>query len=441
MFLWLLLVPSVLLLLALLHMQHAAPMTAVVEIGLLLLVWALVVSAFTEQVVRPLQTLANVIAALREDDYSFRARGGRRDDAMGDLAIEINALAGMLQARRSNALEAMALVDRVVTAMHAPVLAFAPDGQLRLLNAAGERAFGLEAQASLGKRAEMLGLAHVLYAAPDELISIEHAQGSSRWVVQRSEFRLRGIAHTLLVLSDVSAALREEERAAWRRLIRVLGHEIHNSLTPIKSIAGSLRTQSEKRARGDHQDNLAELDLDRGLAVIENRAESLNHFLQAYSELAQLPSPHRRTVALRPLLERVCQLETRMQVQLTPGPAVHMAADPDQLQQALINLVKNAVDASLSRVWPPDQTGQPEALVTWRVTGRDAVITIADTGVGIANASNLFVPFYTTKAGGTGIGLVLAQQIVEGHGGTIRLRNKAEGGCEAEVRLPIAPAE
>ncbi len=207
----------------------------------LVLGWMFAVSIVLEQIIRPLQTLANVVAALREDDYSFRARGGQRNDAVGDLALEVNRLAGTLQAQRSGALEAMALVERVMRSMQSPVLAFDPEGRLRLLNSAGEQAFGIRMQTALGHTAARLKLEQLLNVGDDDVISLGSGQQPVRWVVKRTSFRLRGIPHTLLVLSDVSAALREEERLAWERLIRVLGHEINNSLTPIKSIAGSLR--------------------------------------------------------------------------------------------------------------------------------------------------------------------------------------------------------
>ena len=290
-------------------------------------------------------------------------------------------------------------------------------------------------------------MAYLLATAHDELVSIARqgeAQMSTRWIVQRSSFRLRGVPHVLLLLSDVSAALREEERVAWQRLIRVIGHEINNSLTPIKSIAGSLRAQ-HGRTRGrasveyERGEGLGEgwsEDWERGLAVIESRADSLNRFLQAYSQLAGLPAPRRSPMMLEPLLARVCGLETRLPVQLQgDGPAM-LEGDQDQLQQALINLVKNAADAALT--FEP-HSHAPEVAVAWKSLGRDVVILIRDTGAGIANHSNLFVPFYTTKAGGTGIGLVLSLQILEAHGGSLRLRNRDDRqGCEAEIRLPLA---
>ena len=400
----------------------------------LVLGWAFAVSLLMEQIVRPLQTLANVVAALREDDYSFRARGGQRDDAVGDLALEVNRLAGTLQGRRAGALEAMALVERVMRSMQSPVLAFDTEGRLRLLNAAGERAFGLRGQTALGHPATQLKLEELLYVGDDDVISLGRGQQPVRWVVKRTSFRLRGIPHTLLVLSDVSAALREEERLAWERLIRVLGHEINNSLTPIKSIAGSLR--SRLAALNDVLGERA--DFERGLEVIENRSESLNRFLQAYRQLMGLPAPKLSAVSLAALVEHVAQLERRVAVTVTSTADVVLQIDKDHIEQALINLVRNAADAALS----PDAIDGNEAQVdiSWQTSGAEVVIAILDNGPGLTNAGNLFVPFYTTKPGGTGIGLVLAQQIAQAHRGSVQLANRTDGhtGCKADLRLPLA---
>ncbi len=331
--------------------------------------------------------VANVVAALREDDYSFRARGGQRNDALGDLALEVNRLAGMLQGQRSGALEAMALVERVMRSMQSPVLAFDPEGRLRLLNAAGERAFGLREQTALGNSAVQLKLEELLNVGDDDVISLGSGQQAARWVVKRTGFRLRGIPHTLLVLSDVSAALREEERLAWERLIRVLGHEINNSLTPIKSIAGSLR--SRLVASNDPSGERA--DFERGLEVIENRSESLNRFLQAYRQLMGLPAPKLGAVSLAALVERVAQLERRVAVTVAGTADVVLQVDADHIEQALINLVRNAADAALS----PDAVNGDAAHVeiSWKTAGAEVVIAVLDNGPGLSNASNLFVPF------------------------------------------------
>lgn len=429
--LWLMGVPALALCWILLRTQQVDATILTILLTVAAAGWAFAVSLVIEHITRPLQTLTNVVAALREDDYSFRARGARRNDAMGDLAIEINALATMLQAQRAGAMEAMALLERVMSSMQSPVLAFDPAGRLKLINAAAARELGLNSEAAVGKAAEDLRLTYVLDAADDELLSLNKGQQATRWMVKRADFRLRGVPHTLVVLADVSAALREEERQAWERLIRVLGHEINNSLAPIKSIAESLRGRIRATVQSEEG-----VDFERGLEVIESRAESLNRFLQAYRQLMGLPSPRLTTVSLTTLVGRVARLETRVDVKITGGGELTLLIDPDQIQQALINLVRNAAEAALS----PDAANGGAACVEigWERVGNEAVIAIADNGPGLTNASNLFVPFYTTKPTGTGIGLVLAQQIAQAHRGVVELRNREDGatGCRAELRLP-----
>jgi nitrogen fixation/metabolism regulation signal transduction histidine kinase len=417
--------------------MNASVVAVLAALAVFAIVWLIAASVFTEQIIRPMQTLANVVAALREDDFSFRARGARRGDALGDLALEINALAGTLQAQRSSALEALTLVERVMTSMQSPVLAFDAQHRLRLHNAAADRVFSLKRPNSDGRMAEELHLNDLLSVADEGTYS--RSAGTTRYLVRRATFRLRGVPHVLLVLSDVGAALREEERQAWQRLIRVLGHEINNSLTPIKSIAGSLRARLPESAAATPHD--LNRDLSRGLAVIEDRAASLNRFLKAYQQLSALPAPRLQPVPLKPLLDRTAHLEQRLRVDILPGPEMTVLADPDQLQQALINLVQNAADAAVEAA---DSAGsQPMVQLSCIRDGTgsppDAILRIVDNGLGLLNPVNLFVPFYTTKPHGTGIGLALAQQILLGHRGTITLANRAEApGCIAEVRLPLA---
>src|SRR5580692_11153628 len=440
--------------LALLHVT-AGPMFA--TLGILILILLLVFAAFIEEAVRPVQTLANVVAALREEDYSFRARGANREDAMGQLSLEINALADTLQAQRVGALEAVALLRRVIAEMDAPVLAFDQDARMRLLNPAAERVFGLQPAKDLGKTAAELDLAGLLDQPTDTTLpadaslnrrALRSGDNPARWMIRRSTFRQRGVPHTLVLLSDISTALREEERLAWRRLIRVIGHEISNSLTPIKSIAGSLRSRllpgAQRPIVPNAEVNL-QRDLGRGLGVIENRADSLNRFVQAYRQLAQLPAPILKRVPLQPLLERIVSLEIRVDVRLLSAPDVDLLADPDQIEQLLINLVRNAVeaatscageDAEIEEIFKPCQ---PEVTLRAVEDGDLVAIQIEDNGPGLANPDNLFVPLYTTKKSGSGVGLALARQIVEAHGGAIALRNRdGKGGCVAEVRIPIA---
>ena len=433
--LWLALMglPALVLCWVVLHAQNADAMLQWIVLLVAAGAWAFAVSLVVEQITRPLQTLANVVAALREDDYSFRARGAQRNDAMGDLALEINALASMLQAQRAGALEAMALFERVMSSMQSPVLAFDPADRLVLVNAAAERVLDIEAGQALGRKAGELQLSYLIEAGDDDLVSLGSGHQATRWMVKHAGFRLRGVPHTLVVLSDVSAALREEERLAWQRLIRVLGHEINNSLAPIKSIAESLRGRIPTAVQHEQGE-----DFERGLEVIESRAESLNRFLQAYRQLMGLPIPKLQHVSLVTLVNRVVRLETRVNVATAGDTDLTVLADPDQIQQALINLVRNAAEASLS----PDAAngGSTSVEISWGREGADAALLIVDNGPGLTNASNLFVPFYTTKPSGTGIGLVLAQQIAQAHHGSVELRNRTDGvtGCRAELRLPLA---
>jgi nitrogen fixation/metabolism regulation signal transduction histidine kinase len=389
----------------------------------------LIAAALIESLIRPLQTLSNVVSSLREGDYSFRARGAGAQDAFAELAAEINALADLLQKQRVRSLEATALLARILEVMHAPLFAFDRENQLQLVNNAGVQLLGRTHARTFGHSARELELESLL-AAPDQTI---HSFGTkpTRWLLRKAVFRQDGVPHTLLLLADVSLPLQEEEQGAWKRLIRVLGHELSNSLAPIKSIAGSLLARVDSMGNGEG-DPATIRDFRRGLGVVESRADSLHRFVQSYRLLAQLPPPHLKQVPLAALLERVVLLEQRLSVQLDPGPPAVLHADPDQLEQMFINLLANAVDASLAN-------GALTVRATWRVADAMALVTIEDRGLGIANTENLFVPFYTTKPSGSGVGLALAQQIARAHGGEIRLLNREDGdGARATIRLPVA---
>ncbi len=394
-----------------------------------------------EQVIRPIQTLANVVGALREEDYSFRARGAATDDALGELSIEVNALADLLADQRVRAIEATALLRRVVEEIDAPLFAFDPDHVLKLINPAGERLLQQPSVRLIGRTAVEVGLAECLAAPNESLISLPANSPSARWLVGQSKFREKGVPHTLIILSDVSRALRGEERKAWQRLIRVLGHELNNSLAPIKSIAGSLGARLEQMDLNSEERH----DFERGLEIIEARSASLNRFLQAYRQLAQMPPPVLKRVALRPLVERVAFLETRLPITIDQGADVTLMVDPDQIEQMLINLVRNAVEAVLESAAVKDSQlnggkvkfATAPVTINWTIEDQNVVLTIDDNGPGLLNPSNAFVPFYTTKPEGSGIGLALSRQIVEAHQGSIELSNRnGRDGCQVRVTLP-----
>lgn len=381
-------------------------------------------------VVRPLQTLANMHAALREGDYSMRARVSSREDALSELMYEINMLTESLREEKLGALEAHALLVKVMSEIDVALFTFDGETRLRLINRAGERLLGQNAERLLGKSAEDLGLAQCLEGPSNRTLDVGFAAGKSRWGLRRSTFRQRGMPHHLLVISDLSQALREEERQAWQRLVRVLGHELNNSLAPVRSIADSL----ELLVRRDPRPSDWEDDLRKGLRVIAERSEALSRFMRDYARLTRLPQPQLVPFDLGTLVRRVAGLESRLPVKVQSESALIVHADADQLEQLLINLIRNAVDASL-------ETGGGVE-VSWSKSGGVASVVVRDEGPGIENPSNLFVPFFTTKQTGSGIGLALSRQIAEGHGGTLTLENRRDrSGCEARLALPVRPRE
>jgi two-component system, NtrC family, nitrogen regulation sensor histidine kinase NtrY len=403
-------------------------------------VWTGCSFSVRQRVVLPLQTLSNLLAALRESDFSIRARGASGDDPLGAVMLEVNVLASTLHDQRLGALEAGALLRTVMVEIDVAVFTFDGAHTLRLVNRAGERVLAQPAEQLLGRTAAELGLAACLAGASPRIEDVAFPGAAGRWEVRRTTFRQDGRPHQLLVLADVSRPLRDEERQAWQRLIRVIGHEINNSLAPIKSIAGSLESilaqyggPDARKTGSDPQfgsDPDIIDDMKRGLAVIAARSDSLSRFTTAYARLAKLPAPRRDAVNVPALVRRIAGVETRLPIHVADGPDVQIRADPDQLEQLLINLVHNAADAAL-------QTGGG-VTVGWKREGRSFELWIDDEGSGLTNASNLFVPFFTTKPGGSGIGLVLSRQIAEAHGGTLTLDNRTDRqGCRAYLRLPV----
>ncbi|MHB1861947.1 MAG: sensor histidine kinase [Gemmatimonadaceae bacterium] len=416
--------PALIVALALLWTGGYAPRMQWTLTVLLVALWLALAFALRDRVVRPLQTLSNMLAAVREQDYSLRGRRASTEDALGLAMLEMNSLMDELRERRLGALEATALLQRVMAEIDVAVFAFDDAGALRVVNASGERLLGQPSERLLGRRAEELGLEECLSGDAPRVVELTLAGQRGRWEVRRGAFRLGGRPHRFVVLADVSRALRDEERKAWQRLIRVLGHEINNSITPIKSLA----EQFQEALRRGSPDDAMRADMQSGLGVIATRSEGLTRFLASYTRLAKLPAPRLAPIAVGAWVTRVAQLETRLPVEVRPGPDVELLADGDQLDQLLINLVRNAVDAAL-------ETGGG-VRVTWSRQGTRFELVVQDDGPGLPHTTNLFVPFFTTKPGGTGIGLVLSQQIAEAHGGSVALVDRTDGrGCEARLLL------
>ncbi len=327
---------------------------------------------------------------------------------------EVNDLGSTLQRQRTEALESAALLTHVMEEIVVAVFAFDPANRLLLVNRAGAVLVGQPPEELAGRTAAALGFDAYLSGDSRRLVDRLFGGRRGRYEVRRAQFYRDGRPHHLVVITDLSQALREEEQAAWQRIVRVLSHEINNSLTPIKSIAHSLRRRVE-RAGAAEPDG----EIQQGLSLIEERSGSLSRFIRSYAQLARLPKPQPRAIRVAALVQRIVELENRLPVTIRPSVDIGLTADSDQIEQLLINLVRNAVDASL------ETAGRVS--VGWKRAGDWVELDIDDEGKGIAETSNLFVPFFTTKPNGSGIGLALSRQIADAHRGTIALENRVPG--------------
>ncbi len=396
--------------------------------GLLLVVWVAAARAAQVRVMRPLQVIANILAGLREGHFTIRARAEEGTDVLGAVRRELNALSESLKEQRLGALEADALLKRLMEEIDVAVFAFDPDGVLRVANKAGERLLAQPIERLHGRTAAYLGLGVCLEGETPRIIDLTlPGTGSGRWEIRRRRFRQGGLPLDLVVLADISRVLRSEERQVWQRLVRVLSHEINNSLAPIKSVAGTLIHLLERTPRpADYEE-----DLKSGLDVVAGRADSLNRFMASYARLAKLPPPTPGPVNVAAWVSRVVLLDQRVPIRVVPGPEITIQADGDQLDQVLINLLKNAIEAAL------ETRGGVE--VGWLDRGNEVELFVRDEGPGLSTTTNLFVPFYTTKPSGSGIGLVFCRQVVEAHGGHLVVANRTDRkGCEARLTLPRA---
>ncbi len=391
----------------------------------LTLFWIGFATAVRERVVFPLRTISNLLSALHEGDFSFRARPSQTDDALNDVMVQVNAIVDTLRDQRSSALEATALLRKVMSEIDVAIFAFDAQQILKLINRAGEKLLARPAERVMGLSAGELGLADFLVTDQSASVRKSFPGRAGVWGIRLGEFREHGVPHSLLVVSDLTRPLREEELLAWQRLVRVLGHEINNSLTPVKSISESLsRLVSREPLPEDWRE-----DTVHGLGIISTRADALNRFTGAYARLARHPAPVIQAVRVKDWIQRTAALEIRLKLIVELSDDLVIPGDPDQLDQLLINLIRNAVDAAM--------TTRGNVTVRWKVGASTVEVSVLDEGPGIANSANLFVPFFTTKPNGSGIGLVLSRQIAEAHGGSLTLTNRLDRtGCVALLTLP-----
>ncbi|MBZ0254881.1 PAS domain-containing sensor histidine kinase [bacterium] len=381
-----------------------------------------------DRIITTFRTLSNLLSAYHEGDYSLRAIHRGADDVLQETTVEINAIGETLRSQRISAMEASSLLRKVMDEIDVAIFAFDENAKARLCNLRAQKLLGLTEQAIQRSTADELGLTDVLSGESPRIIEFSALGASGRWELRRGEFRLEGKPHTLIVLSDLTHTLRDEERKAWKRLVQVLRHEINNTLAPIHSLSDSLCSMLKQSPRADDWED----DLMQGLKVIRDRSASLNRFMDSYSRLTKMPEPQKQAMNLHDCIQRVVNLVSNPAVKITSGPEATVDADAAQIEQALINLVKNAIEAL------GDEGGSVE--IHWSNHAKPSPhieIQIEDTGAGVLNAENLFVPFFTTKSQGIGLGLMIARQIAESHGGSLTLENRTDGnGCIARLILP-----
>lgn len=384
-----------------------------------------------QKLVYQFRGLNNFLDALNHGDYTFRARQNNTCGELDKLILSINLLARKLSDQKQESVESQLLVQTIIDHIDVAIIALSNANQINFLNPAAITLLQLKKKEDGQKLIDQLAFVHDFSSGQQQVIELSLGHQQGKFSVHVEEFMESGVHHKLLFVTDVRTLLRGEERKAWKSLVRVISHEINNSLSPISSVS---QTLIRLVGRYEIPRNLS-TDLIEGLTLIAERADSLKQFVDSYKQLAKLPDPKKQMVSIVPVLEKIGVLFSEKKLEIKTKTDVKLCIDPVQFEQVLINLIKNASESM--------NQNKSEGGITIQcyIEGPFFKLIVLDQGTGIHNQDNLFVPFYSTKKHGSGIGLVLCRQIIEAHNGRLTIQNRDDGesGCRATIELPVEP--
>lgn len=389
--------------------------------------WVLLVALIARvSLLRNVRTLTNLVEMARSQDYGALSARAREPGELGELYRQFNALIQSLKESRQTEQELLGMLEKVVDHINVAIIVCDSYDRIRLVNTQACRLLHSDAAALVGKQFTETPLADIPFTSEHRLIDHRFPAGEGRWQVGQQTYRQQGRPSRILFISDLKQVLSAEQASAWQRLIRVISHEVNNSLTPIMSLCQTLATILERSSSPEHIDDVRE-----NLSVIAERARGLKEFITAYARITRLPESQMTLFHLEQLINRLTSIFAPAALEwVGPVPDIQLFGDPVQLEQALINLVKNALEAAGGEA--------PSAQMRCAVKDGFCEFEITDSGSGISNTNNLFVPFYTTKPDGSGVGLALTRQIADRHYGEVTLGNRADGrGAVARLVLPL----
>lgn len=385
-----------------------------------------------------LRSLTSVVEGMLQGDFSLKARQELTSSGLSSLVNSINTLSHELSSHKLANIEKRALLEKIITQIDIGVITADEDGNVSAINRAAIVMLQIEQESPIKT------LQQIPLTLPDKpgkaLVHLQFGEQFKKLYVQVDSFREFGSDQTLILITDMNHVLRQEELKSWESLVRVISHEINNSLAPIASLSNSL-IDIVNHCDFNQPDALqdAREDITSSAKIISDRAKSLTDFIAQYRSLTHINQPQREVITIRALVNPILPLFAPQKIMLEGDADLVCALDSTQIKQVLINLLKNAVEA----IQHPD-AGDALAAITIAVAviqfpqGNKLRIDIIDSGCGIRHNQNLFVPFYTTKAQGSGIGLALSRQIIELHQGSLRIFNRETAqGCCARIELPL----